>query len=604
MRKFFLTKRFLGYFSKIDPTNAPNGALVKGSQNVLIDDDGNVEIRKGYSLVGASNSNRKEIESSFDWYTSSGGVINLRSYDDALEIYTSSLGAWTKLADGFTAWDFVYATIWDDTEKIDKLIFANGNDCLWDWSGGITTFASCTSNTITKQGSTTWAQERFYTSGTRKIRILDDTGTWREFTYTGGENTTTLTGVTPDPTAYSFTAGAVVVQSIRKNNDVPADGFKVTSLAVLNNQLWCGSNQSRLIYISKNSDFTDYTCSSPRVSGEGEILTIDDVCRALVATREEMWIAAGRDLWYVSQFQELDVSGTISEILKVKPIKAGAGMAAQSQDLTERIGDYVVFLNFNNELVMLGNLENLESPALKVLSDPIKPDFDDGDFSGGDIIFHKNRIYISDPANDTVWINEAKQEIDGSMTRFWQPPQILPVKKFSIIDGDLCGHSGRVTETYKLFDGKNDNGNSFKAIARFAYRNYGVRSKEKKLDEWFTEGYISPATVLTLTLRFDYLGWRQVLTGKIDGSDTDIVEEVTSSGSLGDESLGDQSMGDQEATENPKFRVIHTMPAGEFYEVQAEYSTDSEDAYWKLLAFGGNPILAGTTPGSKLKAIG
>jgi len=597
--KYFLVTRCRGYLSKPDPTNAPFETLVSGSQNVLINDQGVVQVRGGYTLFGAANTDRYPPEGSFEWHTSTGTTIYLRGYDDELEIYTTALAAYTKLSDGFSSAAFVFAAVWDGTEKIDKLIMANGNDYLWDWSGGITTYASATSNTITKEGTNTWAQDRFYTAGTRQIRMLDDGGTWRTFTYTGGEGTKTLTGVTPDPTGYSFTAGANVFQAIRLNDDTPADGFNVTSLAVLNNQLWCGSNTSRLVYMSSNTDFTDYTHSTPRAAGEGEISTLDDIVRLLMPMDKEMWISSGRNDWYSSQFVEVDVGGTLVETLKIKKFRSGADMGCQSQHLAEKIGDYIVFVSFEPQIYILGNIADLEGPAFQSISDPIKTDIDAEDFTNGHIKYHRNRIYISAPANDRVWINELRQRADGSMIRFWQPPQILPVRRFAIIDDEIHGHSGRVAETYKLFDGRDDNGKSFKAVARYAYRNYGRRDVEKWMDEWLTEGYISGNTILTLKLKFDFGGFTQTLEKEIRGDDDDILYESIESGVLGDQPLGDSPLGDEAETASgePKFRQIHTFPAADFFEIQAEYSTDEQDYYWELLSLGGNVKISGSIPG-------
>jgi len=68
-----------------------------------------------------------------------------------------------------------------------------------------TTYASSTAVTITKQGAPTWAAAGFDTAG----QVVIDAIT---YTYTGGSGTTTLTGVTPDPTAGGHIAGAVVEQ--------------------------------------------------------------------------------------------------------------------------------------------------------------------------------------------------------------------------------------------------------------------------------------------------------------------------------------------------------------------------------------------------------
>jgi len=587
-KQFYLTKRVVGYSTKPDKTNISPEFLVEDSQNVLINDREMVEIREGYTLFGSANSNTNPIESAYDWETSSGDIIHLRSYDEYLQFYVGTVDGiefndWVTLADGFSAVDFCFTTWWDTNEDIDLLVFVNGSDKFWDWSGAMTTLKSATSNTITKNGSTTWAQERFKTSGTRKVVI---NGT--EYTYTGGENTTTLTGVTPDPSGEA--ANSLVFQAITLHDDEPADGATNDICSVLNNQLYLGGGKSREVSVSKDDDFTDFSFSSPRVPGEGALLVLDSIPKAFVPLNEVMWISAGRNDWYKTELNELEVSGTLTETLKIKKLKTGSDQGAQSQDLVCTIGDYIAYISYEPALRLLGTMEELELPHMPIISDPIKPDFDAETFTNGHIKFHRNRIYISAPASGKVYINELKQTADGSFVRFWQPPQILPIRKFAIIDGEIYGHSDDVPETYKLFDGINDNGNSIEAKAAFAYRSYGLKANLKTVSEWLTEGYISSNTKLTLTLNYDYEGYTQQLEYEIDGSDDSILYQPSETGVLGDEVLGDRPLGDllEEAAELAKFRVIHGIVPRDFFEIQAIYSTNDVDQQWKILAHGGN----------------
>ena len=84
-------------------------------------------------------------------------------------------------------------------------MFVDGSTNVYKWNGATTTFASCTSNTITKQGTDTWAESGFYTTSDKKIMLGGI-----EYTYTGGEVTTTLTGVTPDPTGVTIPVGSLI----------------------------------------------------------------------------------------------------------------------------------------------------------------------------------------------------------------------------------------------------------------------------------------------------------------------------------------------------------------------------------------------------------
>ena len=92
--------------------------------------------------------------------------------------------------------------------------------------------------------------------------------------YTGGETTTTLTGVIPDPSA--LVATTVVLQAVVTHDNKPSDTFSNDFIKIINNQVYVGSYTSRLCYISSNTDFTNYTVPSPRLAGSPELLTLDD----------------------------------------------------------------------------------------------------------------------------------------------------------------------------------------------------------------------------------------------------------------------------------------------------------------------------------------
>lgn len=600
MQKFATLQGAIGYISKPDRTNAPEGALVSGSQNVLINDQSLVETRGGYTRYGAANTALNAVESSYDWEHSRNGVLNLRAYDDELEVgFTPSSGtfAWYRILDAWTAVDFVFTTWWDTGEDLDLLLFVNGNANIYEWSGGIAEVLSATSNSITKRGTTTWAEERFYTSRNRSIVIGGTT-----YAYTGGAGTTTLTGVTPDPSAGGVVAGNVAIQAVVTNSNQPATGWTNDIIATLNNQVYIGSRVLNEVRVSSNTSFTTYTFSSPRVPGEGATLILDESCVALVPQEEAMYIAAGRSSWYKTQFDLSD--DNVREILSVKKLKTAQGMAPISHDLVAKSGDYVAFINRNQQLIFLGRLEQLELPNLDDMSDPIKPDFDDETFTNGHLKFHRNRLYIATPTNDRLYINESRvvQDENGKsvLIRFWQPPQLLPVRRLAVIGGNIYGHSSAVPETYRLFDDTDDNNRPFKAVAAFAYRNFGDRANLKDFDEYFAEGYIAGNTVLKVKLYFDFDGFTAQKEFEVNGANDDILFQPIDSGSLGDNPLGDSPLGDQPSavSDLPKFRTIFEMTRTNFFELQEIFETDTQDARWKVLSRGPNVKYAFAVPSS------
>src|SRR5574343_26994 len=273
MDKYQLVDKFLGYQHKADSTSCPPGFMVVGSQNVLINDGERVATRQGYTLDGAADVSNEGIEASYDWTRHTGDERNLRAAGDAIQYrYVDSNDdvTWRDLATGFTSVEFNFAEFWDTAEIIDRLLMVNGTSNIYDWSGGVTTYASSTATTLTKEGTTTWAEEGFYTTGARAITINGVS-----YTYTGGENTTTLTGLTAFPGA---TAGDVIHQTLRTTANSSMTGLPATFenaiIGNLNNQIYVGSFTNNSVYVSQANSFTNYSFASPRAVGEGAILTL------------------------------------------------------------------------------------------------------------------------------------------------------------------------------------------------------------------------------------------------------------------------------------------------------------------------------------------
>lgn len=575
MEEYQIVSEFNGYRNKRDITNLGPGYLVSGSQNVLSTDGDTIALRKGYELYGATNSALTPISWSFEWKTRRGVEVPLRAYDDELEIYIN--GAWNRLANSFTNLPKDGDTYWDTTEGQDALLMVNGEDDILYWSGGFTTFASATSSTITKQGSTSWGEEGFLTAGTRQVIIEGTT-----YTYTGGEGTATLTGVTPDPTSASHTVGANAIQAIRTTTGKPASNTVNDMIRVLNNQVYIASETNRQVYVSAVNDYTDYTFSSPRTVGEGALLTFDNNLVAMTPQEENMYFSMGNDMWF---FTELILSENLqNESLIIKRLKTTSQQAAFSQYAVDHIKNVIVFISQEPTFDELGRVEDFNTPTSREISDPIKIDFDNFDFTNAHVKYFKNNVYIAVPAESKVLIYNLSK-------RFWEAPQILPIRRLAIIGGELYGHSNSVPETYKLFTTESDNGSPIQAVAAFSYQNFGSRANKKNFTEWFSEGYISANTELTCTLNYDFTGFTSNPSHLIEGSDETILFQNTNSGGLGKVSLGKLPLGgSNELDATPKFRHIQGIEKIDFFEIQAIYESYGEDLEWELVAFGPNAV--------------
>jgi hypothetical protein len=580
-----------GYVNKRDVTDLDGVFAVEGSQNVISRDEGYVGTRAGYTVYGAEDASTLEpITAEYSWKTARGDEIMLRGRNDAsnngtLEfiinaIFDSGQGLWTELINGLGTGTFRFTTYWDTTEGQDALLFVCGDANIYYWSGGVTTFASATSNTITKQGTTSWAEEGFLANGTRQVTIEGTT-----YTYTGGESTTTLTGVTPDPTSAGHTVGATVLQTVRTTSNKPASGLENTLIATVRNQVYVADEKRRDVYVSAVDDYTTYTFSSPRLVGEGALMTLNESPTAMIEQEDTIYIST-LNQWYFVAFTLSD--DLQNEDLTIQLLKSSPLGGAVNQESVFKIKNDIMFVSNEPTINSLGRIENVDTPQSKDLSDPIKLELNSYTLTNCSGKFFRNNAYFAFPS-------EGKMLIYNIEKGFWEAPQILPVRVMSVFEGDLYGHSNSVHETYKLFDGTNDNGNAMEARLVFNYLDYGTQSAMKSFTELFTHGYISTNTDLNIKVLYDFKGFNGKQEFEINGGAGDAtIFAPQQDGNLGKAPLGHEPLGTtgDDVDVLQKFRVVKVTPKLNFYEMQVEYSSNDIDQQWFLLDQGTNATIS------------
>lgn len=592
MKRYQTVDETLAYVTSENSTNTDERHLVAGSRNVLIDETRKVKTRRGNSIFGGGNSALNPVQGGPTWYNSTGGELPLRVINGVLYVYFNS--AYNTVFSTLSTTAKVRFTPWyDDTEAQDVLLFVDGTDNIYEWSGAIAVVDSVTASTITKTGTTTWAESRAYTAA-NKIFVNVRTGT--EYTYTGGEATTTLTGTS---TTADIVAGDILVQKVVTNTDKPAAGRTNNTIWVYDNQLCVASDSDNQVYVSKNNDYVSYTFSSPRVGGEGALLTLDNPAKGFGELESSLIIFAGRSSIYQVTPKDITVGTTLAETFEVEKYQTGVGQSAINQEVIQQIGSTLVFLTYEPAIRELPSPSALQGgEQVKTLSNPIKPDMDAEDWTEAAAFWYKNGYYLSAPANGRVYILQYREDADGRLRRFWQPPQTMFIAEFTVIDDALYGHSSVISETYKLFDA--DVYSDFlsdgvtklpiRCVAKFAYRNYKDRVNDKNFDEYFVEGEIGGSTQVLLTLYYNFGGTTQKIERTIDGSDQDILLETLLNTSLAQQPLGQQPLGGstEAPTDAAKFRVIFEQAKEDFVEMQDVYETDDVDKYWSIISRGSN----------------
>ncbi len=689
------TKR---YVSHPDITNTDPRNLIRGSINVMINDQEKCATRFGYRLLGAVGSvDGAGIQGSFDWATSTGVERNLRSWINEAVPNSGTIewlwdySTWYTLVTGLSTGKCEATKWWDDQEKQDIALICNGTPNLIEWSGATSEVSGATANSISKTGDT-WAQERWYRAGNitantiafvnsnpdtitdtglgfiaagfragQRITVsgsASNNGTYTiasvaagtitlipsdsltneaagagvtirsvrqitvvgrgTFTYTGGEGTNTLTGVTPNPAAAGVVSGDVAFQTVRTHANVVGSSYNIDDIDVLYNQIYLVSGKSSEMPISANDNFLSFVSSNPRLPGEGTILTLDGNGVALENQENSMYIAAGdSSIFEVEFILSADLQ---NETVKINKLQTSNLQAPMYPSGMAKAKNNIVFMSREPVFNLLGRVtDNFIKPQTQDISNDIKDDLEVYDFTTKPIHinFWRAQSYVAIPAENTMIIYNWDKG-------FWQAPQLLPVSRVSIINGWIHGHSSYTNETYKLFDPEilsdryidiSNIGFTRLCIARYSYNNYSndsySRANPKNFTTYFSEGYISTNTIITMSQFIDYRGASGIQEFDIDGSDECILYgSPENDNSLGKHPLGKKPLGsfyyedilDEQQQGIFKFRQIDTSNVDDdFFEMSVQYASESENAYFEILSHGPDVGFSSTLPKRLMK---
>ena len=629
--EYSLQDKFSGYHAREDQTTVGPNMLVSPSQNVLIGTSGRLRSVAGYSLDGAGSSVADSgILSFYDFDNFKGDRRNMRAgfltsaaNDGKLQYrYTDASGtvSWIDLKTSLTTVKICFSDWWDSTNLIKQVLWVDGSNNIFSWSGAVTTFASATVNTLTKQGTTTWAQEGFTATGS--ITIGGVTAT-----YSGGYGTTTLTGVSVD-----FSA-TVVAAEIHQTPVTTALSSMTNILATFaptviglgkNNQLYVGTSNSNNIYISKKDDYTNYTVSTIRVAGEGAKITLDAppvkfLSQEVTAAESQgdatfdMWISEGKNTWSIIRFNEKighDTSGVAqqaTETVKRLRLKTSPLQGAKSEKLVTKMKNHIMYIGNDNVASFIGYVSYQFVPVIADFSYPIIDDMNSYDFTDGSMFFYKNYGYVTIPKSGLIRVynmtDQTKQ--DNSQYKgiedihdqpwFWEAPITYPISGFYVTaDGSLHGHSYNTSESYTLFTGGSLNGQNIIANATFGYDDKGDRTQSKGSNEIWIEGYIKQNTNLAATITGDLSSFASAQTVTVTGNDNNIVGYGGGGHALGKNPLGSQPMGGaatNTSTLPSWFHVAKTYPQVPSYLEQISFNTNGIDLQWELICFGTNSTM-------------
>lgn len=599
-----IISKFHGYVSSADPTNLASNVLIRGSVNVYKKNSGTIANRPGRKQYDVVDNTLAGVKSSYVWYTSLGAVLPLRVSNSKFQFYSTitGTGVWYTLQSSVTLTRYVFDAIWDNTLKKDFLVFVRGSSDLFRWEGGIALFVSGTVNTIVLD-RTVAASGMSTASGSVSINGVT-------YTYSGSSGST-LTGVNVD--ASLVTANSVVFSLVITNSTTPISGFTNDFLKTVNNHLYVGSNTSRLVYISKSTDYTDYAQSATRLLTDGDLLTLDSNGIGITVKDGDAWISCGTSDWYQVHYgQFTNSSGVITDKATVTKLPTPALAGAYSHEFITVVNNTIVYLSKDQQLRTIGLYRNLNQPAYPSLSQEISMELFEEDFTLGHIKAIKDFIYLVAPNAGRVYLHQTRSSVDTSgnviSERLWHAPFVWGISRIDEISGTVVGFSNSNPQLYSLWDTNqwhDDAPNTdavfslpYSSVMLLAYQNGGRRQGKINFDKMYYEGY-AVGNLYDATY-YDYQGVTQILSSILNNSQSPFPKTYIGQipPSLGDASLGDNPLGSGLNTASddqdllPKFRIIMYKSLVDCFEFAPMVYSNEADVRWEILALGANITLS------------
>lgn len=607
------TGRFGGFVNRDDATQV-RGVFVVG-QNVSFIGTDNPTIRKGYEAVGTEAADATPNKRAWTFETREGAKFELKAFDTKIRYWLEGTSTdYLDLLTGLTAGlEFGYANISETGAATAKTFFCNGTDDWYEFNGAYATVSAVTGTTISI-ASGTWTALGFYSTGTRRV-VINGTA----YTYTGGEGTTTLTGVTPDPTLMPVTAGMVAVQqplavsamNTVKGRVATAHDGRIHARLETKKSVW---NYSKL---DNPDDWTagasDGDGGAKEVEFGGPITAYGKLNKTVICFKPRII----KLLDFIQVGSRLD-SPRYQTLVPSDDKSTSLGAVNQKSTFSTTKG--IVFVTPDKRMMLLSGITANAEPEYVCLSEPIQPVFDRGVHDEATGICVDNVVYYafkqdSDSAyNDTVLVGDLTKftpDANGQPVPIrWDAPYVgWPVADWTAIESatdkrvEVRWHSAINSGSYRVIDSKSDNTAAFTTTLRTHSEHFDAPHKRKGIDMAYVEIKMSEITEVTATVLYDEDGTSGQETFVLDADSADHRFTNTQYNPFGASMFGSQQFGsNSENDAMSKYRFFIELKKNvRFFTVALQLSTDGEGQNYELIRYGYRLVEVENDPQRSLK---
>ncbi len=589
--------RFRGLENRDDQTQL-QGAFVLG-QNMKIGSDSLPVTRDGYEVLGTEATNATPIQRAWAFETRDGATFELKAFSTFIYYWLRGYSTdWALLKGGFTpGLEFGYGNIGETGGEFNSF-FDNGVDPWYQFNGAYATVLSVTVNTITMSESGTFTSRGFYAgTGTTAVSVAGV-----ERTYSGGEGTATLTGVSSTvginpgdiivqtPRAVSFTAGPAVSKVITAH-----DG-RLHARSDIKKSVW---NYSKL---DNPDDWTtganDGDGGTKDVEFGGGIVAFGKLNQTILALKNRII----KSLNFVQSGDRVDIP-RYTTLIPADDKSTTLGGVTQRSTFATPYG--LVFTTPDKRMVLLTGITANEQPQYVILSELIQPIFDRGihDDAAGicvdNIIWYAFKSDINSSYNDVVIRGDMTRPSIDSLGRSipirWDTPTVgWSVKDWTAVYNPDTGknevhwHSALNSSSYKVISEKADNTNSYSCSIRSWAETFGAATRQKLVDRIWVEIRMSENTEVLSTVLYDENGVTGQEEHVLDGDSTRNEFSTAVYNPFGLNPFGSQKFGSEpEAVELPLYRFEIMLKANiRFFNISLQFSTDDPGQNFQIVRFG------------------
>jgi hypothetical protein len=555
-------------------------------------------VRTGFEIIGTEPTDATPVTRAWTFENRNGDQFELKAYDTFVDYWlTGQSTSWKHLITGLTAnLEFGVANIGKSADTTNHSNFCNGTDSWYKFNGAWATISGFTVNTLSI-ASSTWTALGFY-AATNKVMINNI-----EYTYTGGEGTTTLTGVTPDPTG-NVAANDIAVQSPVVVSAL--DSYKGSVAMAHDGRMHARLETKKSIWnYSKLDDPYDWTASAADGAGGAKEVEFGGPITAF-GKLNKLALCFKKGIIKSLQFDQVGtrLDSPVYKTL-VSADDKGTTLGAVNQKSTFSTPLGTVFVTPDKRMVLLTGVTANDEPQYLFLSDQIQPIFTQGvhDTATGicvdNVIYYAFKTDVNSTFNDVVIRGDLTRQTTTSDNKVipiqWDCPYTgWNVADWTVVYDDTLGcnvihwHSASNSASYKLIADKTDATNPFTSTLRTWSEHFDMPNLEKKIDYIFLEVKMTDNTELLATVLYDEDGVTGTAEYTLKGDNSQYKFNSSTYNVFGSSPYGSQKIGSNELVPTAKkYRFYIETPNNlYFYNIALQLSCGDAGNDFQLIRFG------------------